>query len=107
MYLAHRGYRVANVPLMPEVEPPEELFAVDKRKVIGLMIKPQVLTEIRCERLKALGLGRGASYADDNRIRNELDYAKIIMQNIGCPVIDVTHKAVEETASIIMELYKI
>lgn len=104
MYLAHKRLRVANVPLVPEVEAPEELFIVDPQKIIGLTISPEVLSEIRAERLKALGLGSNASYADMSRILRELEYAEGIMKKIGCPVIDVTHKAVEETASLVMEI---
>ena len=70
------------------------------------MIKAEVLAEIRSERLKTLGLGRSASYAECSRICNELTYAMRIMEDIGCPIIDVTHKAVEETASLIIELQK-
>lgn len=106
MYLAHRGYRVANVPLVPEVSPPEEIFMLPEDRIVGLTINHQQLRQIRQERLKVLGLQSNANYASDERIREELSYANRIMGKIGCPVIDVTRRAVEESASQIMEFLK-
>jgi len=103
MYLAHQKYKVANVPLVPEIKPPEELFNVPKSKIIGLTINLTYLNVIRKERLKALGLPDTASYATPERIEYELNYAHSIMEKLGCTVIDVSHRAVEETASLIME----
>jgi hypothetical protein len=103
MYLAHQKFKVANVPLVPELKPPEELFKLPKRKVIGLTIDTSYLNVIRKERLKALGLPNTAAYATTDRIEKELKYAEEIMDRLGCFVIDVSHKAVEETASLIME----
>jgi regulator of PEP synthase PpsR (kinase-PPPase family) len=104
MYLAHRGYRVANVPLVPEVSPPEEIFMLPKNRIVGLTINGQQLQQIRQERLKVLGLQPNANYASDERINEELDYGRRIMERIECPVIDVTRRAVEETASQVMEI---
>lgn len=104
MYLAHKKIKCANVPLVPEVSPPEELYKV-KNKVVGLVIDPYHLYEIRKERLKSLGLTSNASYAAVERIIKELEYSDTVMKKIGCPVINVTNKAVEETASIIMEIF--
>jgi len=105
MYLAHKQIKAANIPLVPEVSPPDELFTIPPRKIIGLTIKPQLLNQIRAERLKALGLTADANYASFERILLELDYAEGIMKRLGCPVIDVTTKAVEETASKVLEIY--
>jgi regulator of PEP synthase PpsR (kinase-PPPase family) len=102
MYMAHRGYRVANVPLSPEVVPPEELFNVSRDRVVGLVISPDHLQQIRQERLKALGLSPTANYASMNRIVEEMEYAKEVTDRLGCLVVDVTRRAVEETASQIM-----
>lgn len=106
MYLAHKKYKVANIPLVPEVSPPEELFGISSKKVIGLTINPEQLFEIRKERLKALGLNERANYANLKRIMEELEYADNIMNRIGCKVINVTNKAVEETASKVLEIFK-
>lgn len=106
MYLAHQGVKAANVPLVKEIPPPPELFLVPPHKVIGLMIKPSLLYEIRRERLKAMGLQQSTSYANMERIIEELDYGQGIMRKIGCPIIDVTNKATEETAAKVMEIYR-
>lgn len=105
-YLAHQRLKVANVPVVPEVEPPEELFRIDKSRCIGLKISPEKLNEIRKERLKALGLGDHATYATMHRIDEELNHFNKIVDKIGCQVIDVSNKAVEETANIIMHMYQ-
>jgi len=103
-YLANKRIKVANVPIVPEVDPPEELLEVDPRKCIGLRISPEKLNEIRKERLKALGLGDQATYANMKRIHQELDYFNDLVDQIGCKVVDVSNKAVEETANIIMHM---
>lgn len=105
-YLAHKRLKVANVPLVPEVEPPEQLFKVAPKKCVGLTISPEKLNEIRTERLKALGLKAQANYANMDRIKEELAYSKKIMDRIGCPVIDVSNKAVEETANLIYSMVR-
>jgi len=102
-YLAHHRYKVANVPIVPEVDPPEELFRIPSKKCIGLKIDPDTLNHIRKERLKTLGLDGSASYATIERIKYELDYFNQIAERLDCKVIDVTNKAVEETANIIMD----
>lgn len=106
MYLANKRLKVANLPLVPEVEPPEELFWVPASKVIGLTINPRQLNEIRQERLKALGLHAQANYASMERILEELDYAEKIMRKIRCPIFDVSNKAVEEVANKILQLVR-
>lgn len=106
MVLAHKTFKVANVPLVPELVPPKELFQVDPKKVIGLTIRTDALNAIRKERLKALGLPDSASYATTARIEQELEYAHGIMKKIGCVVIDVSSKAVEETASLILDHFQ-
>ncbi|WP_332691379.1 pyruvate, water dikinase regulatory protein [Halalkalibacter lacteus] len=104
-YLAHKRLKVANVPLVPEVEPPKELFHITPKKCVGLKISPEKLNDIRAERLKALGLKAQANYANLDRIKEELAYSEKIMQRIGCPVIDVSNKAVEETANLISSMF--
>lgn len=105
MYLAHKRIKAANIPLVPEVAPPEELFTVPGRKIIGLTVSPDVLNMIRQERLKSLGLAPNADYATMERILREIEYAESIMHKLGCPVIDVSRRAVEETASKILQIY--
>jgi hypothetical protein len=106
LYLANRNYKVANLPLVPEVRPAEELFKIPASKIIGLTNSPEVLNSIRRERLKDMGVKTQSSYADLNRILEELDYADTIFNQLKCPVIDVSQRAIEETASIIMSIIK-
>ncbi len=101
-YLAHQRFKVANVPLVPEVEPPEELFEIDPSKCFALIISPDKLNSIRKERLKALGLKDDANYAQFGRIEEEIEHFKNVTNRIGCRVINVTNRAVEETANVII-----
>lgn len=105
-YLAHKSYKVANVPLVPEVTPPEELMEIDPKKCFGLVITPEKLNNIRKERLITLGLTEDAFYAQQARIEQEISYFYSIVDRIGCRVIDVTNRAVEETAHKIIDLYE-
>ncbi|MFD2672367.1 pyruvate, water dikinase regulatory protein [Marinicrinis sediminis] len=105
MYLAYKSFKVANVPLVPEIKPPNELFEADPKKIVGLKISTRKLNAIRKERLKSLGLNEDADYANTNRIQDELAYAVDLMDRLGCKVIDVSDKAVEETASVILEWF--
>ncbi len=105
MYLAHKQLKVANVPLVPEIVPPAELFKVPHHKIIGLLIDPYKLTDIRMTRLKTMGLSEDAEYADVDRINEELDYAKGIMRRVHCMIINVSNRAIEETAGIILDYY--
>lgn len=90
MYLAHKNYKVANVPLVPEIPPPQELFVISPKKIIGLTADPDKLNQIRRERLKTLGLNDSANYASMERILQELEYADALFKRLGCTVIDVS-----------------
>jgi [pyruvate, water dikinase]-phosphate phosphotransferase / [pyruvate, water dikinase] kinase len=104
MYLAQNyAMKVANNPLVYNVSPPKELF-LHKDKCVGLKIRPEVLHDIRTARLHSLGLPAHSSYADFEQIKIEMDYADRIIEELGCPIVDVSHKAVEETATEIMYL---
>lgn len=103
-YLAHKSYKVMNIPIVPEVTPPDDLFNVDPSKCIALKISEEKLNRIRKERLKQLGLGDSARYATEQRIEEELNYFHELVDKIGCPVIDVSDKAIEETANDIISI---
>ncbi|WLR43976.1 pyruvate, water dikinase regulatory protein [Bacillus carboniphilus] len=105
-FLAHKRFKVANVPIVPEVEPPEELFLIPKEKCIGLKISPEKLNDIRKERLKTLGLDDKAMYADIERIKEEIKYFDKVIDKLKCRVIDVSNKAVEETANSILNIIR-
>ncbi|HHY35037.1 MAG TPA: kinase/pyrophosphorylase [Firmicutes bacterium] len=104
LYLAQRTYKVANVPLVPEIEPPAELFALPREKVIGLTLAPERLSKVRRERLKSLGLDENSTYADLGRIMEEVAFAEEVFKKLGCAVIDVTEKAVEEAAATVIHI---
>jgi regulator of PEP synthase PpsR (kinase-PPPase family) len=104
MYLAQKGYKVANVPLVPELEPPEELEQIPAGRVIGFTARAEKLKRIRLERVRALDLDPDSSYAEASRIAEELRFANRVFQRLGCPVIDVSYKAVEESAREVIEL---
>ncbi len=102
VYLAHRGWKVANVPLVKGVAPPPELFTVDPARVAGLVIDPQRLVELRASRLRNLGQDPKAAYADFEEIEEELAAAKKIFRQQQWVVVNVTGKAVEETANEVL-----
>ncbi|MGM0602339.1 MAG: pyruvate, water dikinase regulatory protein [Bacillota bacterium] len=102
IYLSYLGYKTANVPLVPEVAIQQSILENKDRKVIGLTIDPLLLNDIRIERLKKMGLGNDATYAAGERINEEIAYADSLMGKIGCPIIDVTDKTIEETASEVL-----
>ncbi|WP_300411030.1 pyruvate, water dikinase regulatory protein [Lagierella sp.] len=102
MYLANKNFRVANIPLVPETPVPKEIFQVSNKKIIGLTNSPEKLNSIRKSRLQSLGLPANSSYSNLDRILLELEHAHSIMKRVGCPIIDVSERAIEETAEIII-----
>lgn len=104
MYLAHKNYKVVNIPLVKGSNVPDELFEVPRKKVVGLMIDPSDLIEIRRERIRVLGLDNSVDYVSVEKIYEELEYAERIMRKVGCPVIDMTNKAVEEAANLVIDI---
>ncbi|CAN8325462.1 unnamed protein product [Cochlearia groenlandica] len=107
-YLAQKGYKVSNVPIVNGVDLPKSLFDIDQRKCFGLMINPMVLQGIREARAKSLGLGLKfeTKYSELGSVKEELELAKrIFAENPTWPVIEVTERAIEETAAVILRLY--
>jgi regulator of PEP synthase PpsR (kinase-PPPase family) len=106
-FLANKGLRVANVPLVLGVDTPAELESVDANKVYGLVIQPDQLVRIRQARLAHLGMPPDSSYGMRDHIQRELSYAQeIFRKHPDWPVIDVTAKAIEETAADILRIRK-
>ena len=106
-FLAQKGYKVSNVPLVLGIPAPEELFAIDQDKIFGLTIKPDQLSQIRQARLKHLGMPPDTSYAQRDHISQEMQYAQqIFREHPSWPIMDITGKAVEETAADIMRIKK-
>ena len=106
IYLANKGYKVSNLPLIPEVPLPQILDKVDRRRMIGLVCDPDKLAKVRSNRLDALGLTQATSYTDIEKIYEELDYSKKVFQKYQAHVINMTDKSIEETACIIEEHLK-
>ena len=104
-YLAYKGLKVVNVPIIPEVEPPRELFLVSADKCFGLFTTPETLNKFRKERLKALGLKTEGIYASIKRIKEELAYFERIIKRIGAPIIDISDQAIEESGDLIFDRY--
>jgi regulator of PEP synthase PpsR (kinase-PPPase family) len=103
MYLGYLGYKTANVPIVRGIDPPRELFEIDPGKVVGLTIEAGALAEIRSERVRGLGTSPGR-YADIEAIYEELEQAEAVHRRLGCPVIEVSNLAIEETARRIIGL---
>ncbi len=104
MYLGYLGYKTANTPLVPGVEPPKELFRIDRAKVVGLTIDAERLQRIRGRRLRAMGGRARNNYADLGKILEELEECQQVFRRLGCPVIDVSNLAVEESALRVINL---
>lgn len=103
MYLANRGVKAANVPLVPSTEPPPQLFTVRRPLVIGLIASPERLVQIRQSRLGGMNAAEHADeYSDLETVRAEVLRAKRLYAKHRWPVIDVTRKSVEETAAAIL-----
>lgn len=103
IYLAKEGWKVANVPIVLDIPPPQELFFMDQRKIVGLVIDPEKLKSIRKARLRHLGQEM-SSYGDLEYIAQELDYCKNLLRKNRWPFVSVTNRAVEEVAVDIIAL---
>ncbi|MCB0411468.1 MAG: kinase/pyrophosphorylase [Bdellovibrionales bacterium] len=105
IFLSHKGWKVANVPLVINTPLPESLFQADQRKIVGLTIDPNSLGKIRRKRLEKFGQDPGGDYASRAHILKEIDYASAIFKkNKKWPVFDVTDRALEETAAEIIRV---
>lgn len=102
MYLAHRGWKVANIPLVSGIDPPEELLNMQHKRVCGLIIKSERLVELRAARLRNLGQDPRKAYAQFEQIEEELQAAKKFFRHQKWAIVDVTGKAVEETANEVL-----
>ncbi|KAK0332345.1 hypothetical protein LTR94_025258 [Friedmanniomyces endolithicus] len=104
IYLAHRGIRAANVPLVPGQEDGERLTQLKNPLVIGLTVSPDRLIQIRRNRIDNLNASQASSYTDQDSVRDETIKAKRAFERRGWPTIDVTRRSVEETAAAITNL---
>jgi len=102
MYLANRGIRTANVPMVPKVSLPQSLF-LSKALIIGLTTSPERLVQIRKSRLTSVGESRHTNYIEEDTIKEEVLMARRLFLKNNWPVIDVTRKSIEETAAAVLE----
>lgn len=105
IFLSHKGWKVANVPLVLNTQPPKELFEIDQRKIVGLIIDIDSLQRIRKSRLEKFGQDPGGEYASLSHISQEIEFAQsLFKQNRKWPVFNVTDRALEETAAEIVKI---
>ena len=104
IYMAMFGWKVANVPLVPGIEPPESLFKVDPRRVFGLDISIIYLISQRANRVLRMNMPEDTDYLDRRKVREELDYAKRIFDKGGFSVLNVTNKSIEYSSNQIVTM---
>ena len=104
IFLANRGIKAANVPLVPNIPIPEELTTSKGQRVVGLTARPEHLVGIRKTRLKQLGQEQSTDYLNLEQVEDEVKNARHLFTRMGWPVIDVTRRSVEETAAEILSL---
>jgi regulator of PEP synthase PpsR (kinase-PPPase family) len=105
IYLANRGYKVANIPIVVESPPPPSLFGLKHPLVVGLTNSPERLVQVRRNRLLALGQAPETDYVDSERVMREVAFARRMFADNDWPVIDVTRRSIEETAAAVINLY--
>jgi [pyruvate, water dikinase]-phosphate phosphotransferase / [pyruvate, water dikinase] kinase len=105
IYLANRGYKTANVPLVPQVEPPESIFSLQKPLIVGLTTSPDRLIAVRRNRLRAMNQQTDTDYVDDSKVTEEIQAARRMFSKYGWPVIDVTRRSIEETAAEVINIF--
>ncbi len=104
IYLAHRGVRAANVPLVPAAGLPDGLLELKGIPIVGLTVNPDRLVQIRRNRLRGLNEDRESEYVDTDAVRSEIVAARRLFERQGWPMIDVTRRSVEETAAAVINI---
>jgi regulator of PEP synthase PpsR (kinase-PPPase family) len=105
IYLANRGYKTANIPIVIESPPPSALFGLRRPLVVGLTTAPDRLIQVRRNRLLSLNQSPDTSYVDNEKVAREVQLARRMFADNGWPVIDVTRRSIEETAAAVINLY--
>ena len=108
IYLANRGYKTANIPIIPNKNLPEQVLEKAKKNcIIGLVCDPTRLSDVRKNRVQSMHEDRPGEYTNEEEIINELDNSKKLFKKYNWPIIDVTRKSVEETAASIIKIFDI
>ncbi len=105
IYLANRGYKTANIPIVVESPPPSALFGLRHPLVVGLTTAPERLIQVRRNRLISLNQAPETAYVDAEKVAREVQMARRMFADNGWPVIDVTRRSIEETAAAVINLY--
>ena len=106
IYLANRGVKTANIPLIPGVEPPQYIFSLQKPLIVGLIASPERIVQIRQNRLLGLNAQQDTNYVDRHAVADEIAESRLLFRKNGWPMIDVTRRSIEETAAGIIDLLK-
>lgn len=104
IYLANRGYRTANYPLVPEVPVPHQILNLKKPLVVGLTASPERLVQIRRNRMLSFNQMAETAYVDQDIVTDEVKAARRLFADRNWPVIDVTRRSIEETAAAVINL---
>jgi regulator of PEP synthase PpsR (kinase-PPPase family) len=104
IYLSYRGWKVSNIPIILDYPIPAEVFEIDQKKVLALTVKPSRLQLIRLERQMRLKNPEMDNYTDAEVVKTEVNYALDLYRKYSYPVIDVTYKSIEETATDVMRI---
>ncbi|HEX2793947.1 MAG TPA: pyruvate, water dikinase regulatory protein, partial [Croceicoccus sp.] len=105
IYLANRGFRVANIPIVPQSPPPDALFRLKRPMVVGLTTSPDRLVQVRRNRLLSLNQSPDTDYVEKDSVEDEVRYARRMFADNNWPVIDVTRRSIEETAAAVINLH--
>ncbi|MFV0624193.1 pyruvate, water dikinase regulatory protein [Sphingomonas sp. ac-8] len=106
IYLANRGYKTANIPIVVESPPPQALYTLRHPMIVGLTTSADRLIQIRRNRLLSLNQAADTDYVEQDSVARELSFARRMFADNGWPVIDVTRRSIEETAAAIITLYQ-
>ena len=106
IYLANRGFKTANIPLVPNVELPQSVEGLKNPLVVGLLASPERIIQIRQNRLLALNADHETPYVDRVSVAEEIAQSRRLFTANGWPTIDVTRRSIEETAAAIIDLYR-
>jgi regulator of PEP synthase PpsR (kinase-PPPase family) len=104
VYLAIRGVKAANVPLVPRLPPPPQLLAAKSPLIVGLWVSPDRLVQVRRNRLTSMGETRDSDYVEPDAVRAEIAATRQLFENNDWPMIDVSRRSIEETAAAVMNL---
>lgn len=105
IYLANRGYKTANIPLVPGIPLPIDVMQLKKPLIVGLVVNKERLIDVRRHRLRSMNQSDDSGYVDEDKVTQELQAARRLFAKNGWPTIDVSRRSIEETAAAVLNLY--